>query len=775
MPDTSPKSSKRTTSLFIDDSAEDRSKVDHSESEDADSVHSSDKAFINDASDLSVDSKDDNNMDITINDDSDLSSLSQDERDEDRPMIDATTRSDEEVIVVETPLNAKQSRKARTLIQTKSKVITSAQKFSLMTSRALAMQPDDSMFTKRGSVKARSSKAASSPDASVRKPAVESPIGKPGQKKPTASASDGLNKEEGQPKIFLRVQKSKATDLKSNQVRRNLYETVSGPVQRSPGGSDVPDLAHSTTPRQLDMKTAMESVLSEMLDSRLEGIAQSLMLQLAPMLKQTAAVKSEETNIKVTDKVVPMPSMAPVTNDSGMVDDDMDTALFETTSPSSVTTVEGITVAAPNPTALDDPVPTNGSAVGIIRWTDPVTPPRKATGVSFTDNTFLSGSLRAVPPFTSESASAFSNLGSPTAHLATTSGTSEGQPQALQSGFRMSDNLARMFASNRLDSSKRAATEPDACGVSEDRLQDVSIKDVYSGLCKQFNNKNFTISGGRKLLPSFVRSGSADDWNPGGRLAFSYWFETLNQVSGITLFNAMSFKRSGRFFAPQREAPDSLSLAQEPGTSPYSYKLYAGNEYAIAVTPGLCFESYVVEPFRSGGTPPRFRKFISVLFHNQDWERFVSFVCCCFDRRMLHTQMTGKALQFSTKMNTVDAMKQTSVVDRLNKYTNDSTQSSSASKRPSPTNKFSLEYTDEVPVYDARHLDFDFTSDLPKLATTLPRWPEKEIPEGSFVTVGYTVSTYKGTASGHTDKVLHLGCNLQWVIVCGTAASKETN
>ncbi|KAK7015098.1 hypothetical protein R3P38DRAFT_2397230, partial [Favolaschia claudopus] len=159
--------------------------------------------------------------------------------------------------------------------------------------------------------------------------------------------------------------------------------------------------------------------------------------------------------------------------------------------------------------------------------------------------------------------------------------------------------------------------------------------------------------------------------------------------------------------------------------------------------------------------------------HNQDWERFVSFMCCVFDRKMLHTQMTGKALQFSTKMNTVEA------------YMDSPKQSGSSGRRPSPTNKFSLEYTDDgtctmsafarpcshyfvVPVYDARHLDFDFTADLPKMATDLPLWPHKEIPEGSFVTVGYTVSTYKGMASGHTDKVLHLGCNLQWVIVCGT-------
>ncbi|KAK7054073.1 hypothetical protein R3P38DRAFT_2485964, partial [Favolaschia claudopus] len=160
--------------------------------------------------------------------------------------------------------------------------------------------------------------------------------------------------------------------------------------------------------------------------------------------------------------------------------------------------------------------------------------------------------------------------------------------------------------------------------------------------------------------------------------------------------------------------------------------------------------------------------------HNQDWERFVAFMCCCFDRKSLHVQMTGKAVHFSTKMNSIEAAKQSE------------RQTGSSAKRPPPRNKFSLDFTDDgmsllalcracaltlapvVPVYDARGHDFDFATDLPNLATALPPWPQKEIPEGSFVNVGYTVSTYKGTASGYTDRVLHLGCNLQWVVVCGT-------
>ncbi|KAK7013161.1 hypothetical protein R3P38DRAFT_2407544, partial [Favolaschia claudopus] len=73
-----------------------------------------------------------------------------------------------------------------------------------------------------------------------------------------------------------------------------------------------------------------------------------------------------------------------------------------------------------------------------------------------------------------------------------------------------------------------------------------------------------------------------------------------------------------------------------------------------------------------------------------------------------------------------------------------------------------------VPVYDARHREFDFDTELPSLATALPRWTGGEIPIGSFIVVGYTVASYLGKAQGQDGKVLHIGNNILWAIVCGT-------
>lgn len=67
-----------------------------------------------------------------------------------------------------------------------------------------------------------------------------------------------------------------------------------------------------------------------------------------------------------------------------------------------------------------------------------------------------------------------------------------------------------------------------------------------------------------------------------------------------------------------------------------------------------------------------------------------------------------------------------------------------------------------VPVYDARgHTSIDFNTVLPNLNSTFPEFGE-EIPQGSFVMVGYTMTIYTANSGNRT-----LGCNIQWAIVFG--------
>jgi hypothetical protein len=77
-----------------------------------------------------------------------------------------------------------------------------------------------------------------------------------------------------------------------------------------------------------------------------------------------------------------------------------------------------------------------------------------------------------------------------------------------------------------------------------------------------------------------------------------------------------------------------------------------------------------------------------------------------------------------------------------------------------------------VPVYDARKTVVDFNADLERLSNLLPMF-HGEIPFGSFIVVGYTCASYMATLSGSSQRVAHLGCNVLWVIVCGTPPLKK--
>jgi hypothetical protein len=67
-------------------------------------------------------------------------------------------------------------------------------------------------------------------------------------------------------------------------------------------------------------------------------------------------------------------------------------------------------------------------------------------------------------------------------------------------------------------------------------------------------------------------------------------------------------------------------------------------------------------------------------------------------------------------------------------------------------------------------MEIDFSNDIATLASKLPMY-DTEIPVGSFVVVGYSVSTYMGNAGGlqKGEKTMHVGCNILWAVLCGTS------
>lgn len=66
-----------------------------------------------------------------------------------------------------------------------------------------------------------------------------------------------------------------------------------------------------------------------------------------------------------------------------------------------------------------------------------------------------------------------------------------------------------------------------------------------------------------------------------------------------------------------------------------------------------------------------------------------------------------------------------------------------------------------VPIYDAREIPFNFTTDFENLDSVLPKYDD-EIPSGSFVIVGYTMTHYD------KDGRSNLSTNVMFAILLAT-------
>ncbi|KAJ7605400.1 hypothetical protein DFH06DRAFT_1020279 [Mycena polygramma] len=209
-----------------------------------------------------------------------------------------------------------------------------------------------------------------------------------------------------------------------------------------------------------------------------------------------------------------------------------------------------------------------------------------------------------------------------------------------------------------------------------------------------------------------------------------------------------------------------LSRQPVPGKSG-SHRVHVDNRVAVCVSALFCTESKLLSPTKIGGKSDRTRKWVSGIFHNQEWERFVALICLVFGEHVMRAQLSSKkSLSFQTMMSPADS----SSTDQSDPIVSTATPSSSKSRNTSKYvpahSKTLLAHNDFVPVYDARKTVVDFSSDLDRLDKTLPMFPG-EIPFGSFIVVGYTCSSYLATLSGSNERVPHLGCNVLWVIVCG--------
>ncbi|KAJ7720721.1 hypothetical protein B0H16DRAFT_1699910 [Mycena metata] len=324
----------------------------------------------------------------------------------------------------------------------------------------------------------------------------------------------------------------------------------------------------------------------------------------------------------------------------------------------------------------------------------------------------------------------------------------------------------------------KAYFDPSApCGVADPDLQDPALERGYSDL--------HPLPAGRRILPAFDPQGMTeaedDDGIKGGRVKFSSWTRHLRNMLADNSIGALVFKEADPYFInPSRVSPLRLASQTSTGSSP-TQRLQVGNRIAVCVSALFCSESVLVEPAKIGPKSERMRKWVSGVFHNQEWERFESVMCLVFGEDLMYSQISPKkAVSFQTMLSPENAgaikdtdsrFKVEAPSDMFAPIKTKTPKKGTLTKTAIKT-KTLLAFNDEVPVYDARKVVVDFQADLGRLDDVLPKFIG-EIPFGSFIVVGYTASCYKGARGGSTDKVAQLGCNLVWVVVCGTPVKKR--
>ncbi|KAJ7225095.1 hypothetical protein C8J57DRAFT_1390313 [Mycena rebaudengoi] len=325
----------------------------------------------------------------------------------------------------------------------------------------------------------------------------------------------------------------------------------------------------------------------------------------------------------------------------------------------------------------------------------------------------------------------------------------------------------------------KAKYNPNApCGVSDLALQDESIRSVYVGLPP--------LPGDKWVMATYDPSPeSADEGSVGGHMKFSYWGKLSDNIHPVTMYNSMTFVESGIYINPTRISPARCST-KLVGTAAFPRRITIDDKVAISIMVGMCMQSYITKEVAGNGTPPRFRRYISLMPHNQDWERWQSFHCVVFEEDVLYTPMSSKAIHLGSvlspyhKTATAPTPLGTPFDDDMFSPVKSSKAGSSPNKPPRAEYKFSnspnsvrysLNFDVDVPAFDARNVQFDFDKDLPSMASVLKPW-KGEIPKGSYVVAGYTAATYMGQVAVRNKASLpSIGCNLVWVIVCGTPKS----
>ena len=108
---------------------------------------------------------------------------------------------------------------------------------------------------------------------------------------------------------------------------------------------------------------------------------------------------------------------------------------------------------------------------------------------------------------------------------------------------------------------------------------------------------------------------------------------------------ALKFSQQGRYINPSRVSPLVTVAIPIRLSTAERFHLYVGTEPAICVSPIFTVDDCLKKPSDIG----LHHKYISGIFHCQEWERLCGFFCMVYHKDALNAQLYRNALSFTTK------------------------------------------------------------------------------------------------------------------------------
>ncbi|KAH6908653.1 hypothetical protein BKA70DRAFT_1426554 [Coprinopsis sp. MPI-PUGE-AT-0042] len=237
---------------------------------------------------------------------------------------------------------------------------------------------------------------------------------------------------------------------------------------------------------------------------------------------------------------------------------------------------------------------------------------------------------------------------------------------------------------------------PVTCEVTNVQLQDPLLRKYY------------------KNLPN-LRSGVFESWSDSegpGMIMFSNWSAACPDIDYDVGLSALEFRSSGSFINPCRISPLEVGAWSVPGPRIRSHLHTLDGRPAVCVSPVMCDKSYLQAPPERGLR----QKWMSGIFHSQEWERFVGFMATVFGHERLSAQLARDAIQFTTRAHFGKVYEPRSsggsMSQLFSKVKSPSTKGKARAETSVTADSFALDFDSEVPIYDARDVKFDFNEDL---------------------------------------------------------------